>query len=122
MVKQTDTIFEFRQLFETYSASLPKLAENVHQNTFMIGLQQNIKAKIITNEPIGLESIMQQAQIIEDHHLALKLASEVVLFKKRKKKNWLQRHWVPSPKNNGMESAQYLRANLLMWLTQNCTS
>lgn len=75
-IKQEGTVTEYVRLFMSYSAPLPDLAEDVLENTFLLGLQPDIRAEVVSRTPIGLEDIMKQAQIVEDRNLTLKLYTE----------------------------------------------
>lgn len=76
VVKQEGSMAKFQKKFETYSALLLHLVDDVLGNTFLCRLHRTIRAEVINKEPVGLESIMKQTRLIDNCDLAVKLALE----------------------------------------------
>lgn len=77
-IKQETTVAEFRKRFEFFPATIPGLAEEVMENTFLSGLCLAIRAEVISRRPVGLDEIMKEAQLVEDRNLAIELAWEEI--------------------------------------------
>lgn len=82
-IKQDGTMTDYIKKFMTYPAPLLELAEDVLENTFLLGLQLEVRDEVVSRRPIGLEDIMVQAQIVEDRNLALKLYIKILAFGQR---------------------------------------
>lgn len=76
-LKQDGTVAEFRKKFEIYSAPIPHVAEDVLENSFLNGLKPQIRADVLSRRPIGLEEIMEEAQLVEDRNIAISLSEEI---------------------------------------------
>lgn len=75
-IKQEDTVTEYQKKFEVYFAPLSEFPKTVLENTFLNGLKPDLKAAVVSRQPVGLEEIMLEAQLIEDRDLAIQKACE----------------------------------------------
>lgn len=75
-IKQEGSVANYNKKFVMFSAPLPHLTEEVLENTYLNGLRLPIRAEVIGRRPVGLEDIMEQAQMVEDRDLAVKLAED----------------------------------------------
>lgn len=52
------------------------MTEDVLEGTFLNGLRSAVRAEVISRRPVGLEDMMEHAQMVEDRDLAKILAAE----------------------------------------------
>lgn len=52
--------------FEELVALLPHLTDEILENTFMNGLDPVIQSEVRCMKPVGLEDMMDKAQLVED--------------------------------------------------------
>ena len=69
-LRQTSSVGEYLCSFELLSALFPDLLEAVLENSFVNGLQDEIKTELRLWEPKGLGRVMKMAQMIEDKNQA----------------------------------------------------
>ncbi|KAA0031882.1 gypsy/ty3 element polyprotein [Cucumis melo var. makuwa] len=62
-------VADFRERFEALSAPLSHLSDEVLESTFLNGLDPEIKAEVLSYEPVGLGQIMRAALWIEDKQM-----------------------------------------------------
>lgn len=66
VVKQTSTVTKYCAEFEALVAPLSHLTNEVLENTFMNGLKPVMQAEVRCFRPVGLEDMMEKAQLVED--------------------------------------------------------
>ena len=69
-LRQTSSMGEYRHSFNLLSALFLDLPEAMLENSFVNGLQEEIKTKLRLWEPKGLGRVMKMAQMIEDKNQA----------------------------------------------------
>ncbi|KAA0047599.1 ty3-gypsy retrotransposon protein [Cucumis melo var. makuwa] len=65
-IKQEGTVEEYLQRFEELSAPLPEIAEDVLEGTFTNGLDPIIRIEVFSMRALGLEDMMEAAQLAEE--------------------------------------------------------
>ncbi|KAA0037917.1 ty3-gypsy retrotransposon protein [Cucumis melo var. makuwa] len=65
-IKQEGTVSEYLQKFEELSAPLPEMAEEVLEGTFTNGLDPRIRKEVFSMRAVGLEDLMEAAQLAEE--------------------------------------------------------
>lgn len=60
-LKMETIVADYRKRFEMTTTSLPKVAENVLETTFLNGLHPALKAEVISRRPVGLDEIRASA-------------------------------------------------------------
>ena len=73
-IKQDGSYLDYLKKFLNYSAPLPEMAESVLIDSFVTGLETNLKVEVLSRHPVTLEDCMQEAQMVSDRDLAIKLA------------------------------------------------
>lgn len=68
-VNQETTIKKYCENFKELVAPLPHLTNEVLKNTFMNGLKLVIKVEVLCFRPVGLEDMMEKAQLVEDKEI-----------------------------------------------------
>ncbi|KAA0045702.1 ty3-gypsy retrotransposon protein [Cucumis melo var. makuwa] len=65
-IKQEGSVSEYLQKFEELSAPLPEMAEEVLEGTFTNGLDPRIRKEVFAMRVVGLEDLMEAAQLAEE--------------------------------------------------------
>ncbi|TYK05726.1 ty3-gypsy retrotransposon protein [Cucumis melo var. makuwa] len=65
-IRQVGTVSEYLQKFEELSAPLPEMAEEVLEKTFTNGLDPRIRKEVFSMRAVGLEDLMEAAQLAEE--------------------------------------------------------
>lgn len=73
-IEQDGPYNDYIKKFVNYSAPLPHMAESVLRNAFVMGLEPTLQVEVISRYPQTLEECMNEAQLVNDRNLVLKLA------------------------------------------------
>ncbi|KAA0054257.1 ty3-gypsy retrotransposon protein [Cucumis melo var. makuwa] len=65
-IKQEGTVKEYLQRFEELAAPLPEMAEDVLEGTFTNGPDPRIRTEVFSMWVVGLEDMMEAAQLAEE--------------------------------------------------------
>ncbi|KAL0540733.1 hypothetical protein IC582_020746 [Cucumis melo] len=65
-IRQEGTVGEYLQKFEELSAPLPEMAEEVLEGSFTNGLDPRIRKEVFSMRAVGLEDLMEAAQLAEE--------------------------------------------------------
>ncbi|TYK03081.1 ty3-gypsy retrotransposon protein [Cucumis melo var. makuwa] len=96
-IKQEGTVGEYLQKFEELSASLPEMAEEVLEGTFTNGLDPRIRKEVFSMRVVGLEDLMEAAQLAEEKAEWSKGGP----YPSPLSKEMMKTNLGPSPKTNG---------------------
>ncbi|KAA0057084.1 ty3-gypsy retrotransposon protein [Cucumis melo var. makuwa] len=93
-IKQEGSMREYLQKFEELSAPLPEMAKEVLKGTFTNGLDPGIRKEVFSMRVVGLEDLMEAAQLAEEKAEVTKGGPYPYPYSKEAAKSYLR----PSPK------------------------
>ena len=96
-IRQEGTVGEYLQKFEELSAPLPEMAEEVLEGTFTNGLDPRIRKEVFSMRAVGLEDLMEAAQLAEEKAEWSKGGP----YPSPLSKEMMKTNLGPSPKTNG---------------------
>ena len=80
-IRQVGTVADYRKEYELMSATMTGLPDEVLESTFVKGLKPEIRAEVRVLKPMGLDQIMETAQLVEEKNMAIKSIKDPVALR-----------------------------------------